>query len=83
MLIWLGVGFLNGAAAETGYELYKKSKKIILVRYDLTVFTAGHLRNFLMFSIIKNDDHCILNQVNNLFLHQSSLKSPLPVKLTW
>ena len=26
---------------------------------------------------------CIFYQVNNLFLHQSYLKSPLPVKLTW
>ena len=26
---------------------------------------------------------CICYQVNNLFLHQSYLKSPLPVKLTW
>ena len=25
----------------------------------------------------------IFYQVNNLFLHQSYLKSPLPVKLTW
>ena len=26
---------------------------------------------------------CIFYKVNNLFLHQSYLKSPLPVKLTW
>ena len=26
---------------------------------------------------------CIFYQANNLFLHQSYLKSPLPVKLTW
>ena len=27
--------------------------------------------------------YCIFYQVNNLFLHQSYLKSPLPAKLTW
>ena len=27
--------------------------------------------------------YCIFHQINNLFLHQSYLKSPLPVKLTW
>ena len=38
---------------------------------------------FFIFSIIKNDFFCTFYQVNNLFLHQSYLKSPLPVKLTW
>ena len=37
---------------------------------------------FWVFSIIKNDFFCIFYQVNSLFLHQSYLKSPLPVKLT-
>ena len=27
--------------------------------------------------------YCIFYKVNNLFLHQSYLKSPLRVKLTW
>ena len=42
-----------------------------------------HLRYFLIFSIIKNEFLGIFYQVDNLFLHQSYLKSPLPVKLTW
>ena len=41
---------------------------------------AGHFGIFGIFSIKKND--FIFYQVNNLFLHQSYLKSPLPVKLT-
>ena len=43
---------------------------------------AGHFRDFLIFSIIKND---LLHfyQINNLFLHHSYLKSQSPVKLTW
>ena len=44
---------------------------------------AGHFRYFWIFSIIKNDFFYIFYQVNNLFLHHSYLKSPLPVKLTW
>ena len=40
-------------------------------------------RYFLIFSIIKNYFFCIFYKVNNLFLHQSYLKSPVPVKLTW
>ena len=44
---------------------------------------AGHFRYFWLFSIIKNDFFCIFYQANSLFLHQSYLKSPLPVKLTW
>ena len=43
---------------------------------------AGHFRYFVIFSIIKMI-FCTFYQVNNLFLHQSYLKSPLPVKLTW
>ena len=39
-------------------------------------------RCFWVFSRIKNDFFCIFNQVNNQFLHQSYLKSLLPVKLT-
>ena len=31
---------------------------------------AGHLRYFLMFSIIKNYFIAFLNQINNLYLHQ-------------
>ena len=38
---------------------------------------------FVIFSIIKNDFCYIFYKVNNIFLHQSYLKSPLPVKLTW
>ena len=42
---------------------------------------AGHFRYFFTF------DHQMIFlhffQVNNLLLHQSYLKSPLPVKLTW
>ena len=41
-----------------------------------------HFRYFLIFSPIKND-FAFLKKVNHLFLHQSYLKSPLPVKLTW
>ena len=44
---------------------------------------AGHFRYFFTFSIIKNDFFCTFYKVNNLFLHQSYLKSSLPVKLTW
>ena len=49
---------------------------------DEPISRAGHFRYFLIFSIIKNDFFCIFYQVNNLFLHQSYLESPLPVKLT-
>ena len=45
-------------------------------------FRAGHFRYFLIFSIIKNNFLGIFYQVNNLLLHQSYLKNPLPVKLT-
>ena len=41
---------------------------------------AGHFRYFLIFSIIKMI-YLHFYKVNNLFLHQSYLKSPLPVKL--
>ena len=50
---------------------------------NLLTFRAGHFRYFLIFSITKNDFFCIFYQAYNLFLHQSYLKSPLPVKLTW
>ena len=43
---------------------------------------AGHFRYFWIFSIIKTI-FFICYQVHNLFLHQSYLKSPLTVKLTW
>ena len=49
---------------------------------EALVARAGHFRYFLNFSIIKNVFFCIFYQVNNLFLHQSYLNSPLPVKLT-
>ena len=42
---------------------------------------AGHFRYFLNFFNSKND-FCIFYQVKCLFLHQSYLKGPLPVKLT-
>ena len=42
---------------------------------------AGHFRYVWIFSRIKMI-FCIFDQVNNLFLHQSYLKSPLPVILT-
>ena len=44
---------------------------------------AGHFRYFFNFC---NDEKwivCTFCKVNNLFMHQSYLKSPLPVKLTW
>ena len=44
---------------------------------------AGHFRYIWTFSIIKNDCIAFFFQINNLFLRQSYLKSPLPVKLTW
>ena len=44
------------------------------------VFTAGHLRYFLIFSLIKNDLIAFFINVNFLFLHQSYLKSLLPIK---
>ena len=44
---------------------------------------AGHFRYFLSFFNNKNDFFALFFQVNNQFLHQSYLKSPLPVKLTW
>ena len=43
---------------------------------------AGHLRYFFIFSIIENDFFAFYED-DTLFLHQSYLKSPLPVKLTW
>ena len=44
---------------------------------------AGHFGYFLHFFNNKKWFYCIFHQINNLFLHQSNLKSPLPVKLTW
>ena len=35
------------------------------------------------FSMVKSDFFCIFYKVGNPFLHQSYLKSPLPVKLTY
>ena len=43
---------------------------------------AGHFQYFSFFNL-KKLFFCIFYQVSNLFLHQSNLKSPLPVKLTW
>ena len=37
----------------------------------------------MTFSIIKKIILCVFFQANNLFLQQSYLESPLPVKLTW
>ena len=39
----------------------------------------------VFFNFFNNNEwcFCIFYLVNNLFLHQSYLKSPLPVKLTW
>ena len=37
---------------------------------------------FFHFSIIKNDFFALFYKVNNRFLHQSYLKSPIPFKLT-
>ena len=42
----------------------------------------NHHRDF-NFLNDKKGIFCIFYQVNNLFLHQSYLKSQLPVKLTW
>ena len=44
---------------------------------------AGHFRYFFNFFNNKNDFYCTFYHINNLFLHQSYLKNPLPVKLTW
>ena len=43
----------------------------------------GALSVFFNFFNSKKWFYCIFYQMNNLFLHQSYLKSPLPVKLTW
>ena len=51
--------------------------------WDLLRGRAGHFRYFLIFSIIKNEFLHFLSSYNNLFLHQSYLKSPLPVNLTF
>ena len=48
-----------------------------------TACRAGHLSYFWICSILKNDFFAFFYQVNNIFLHQSYLKSPLPVNLTW
>ena len=44
---------------------------------------AGHFLYFLNFFNNKNEFFAFFFQVNHIFLHQSNLKSPLPVKLTW
>ena len=41
---------------------------------------AGHFRHFLIFSMIKHFMH-FFYQVNNLFLHQSYLKTPCQINL--
>ena len=52
------------------------------IMYMYVYMQSWALEVFLIFSIIKNDFFCIFYKVNNLFLHQSYLKIPLPVKLT-
>ena len=48
-----------------------------------TVQQRWALSVFFNFFTNKKWFFCIFSKVNNLFLHQSHLKSPLPVKLTW
>ena len=74
------VYYLQTLARSTEIELLDAS-------YCLEIGTAWWqswaLSVFLNFFNNKNDFFCIFYQVNNLFLHQSNLKSPLAVKLTW
>ena len=49
---------------------------------DELIGRAGHFRHFLIFNNKKLFYGIFKNKINNLFLHQSYLKSPLPVKLT-
>ena len=60
------------APSSWGYPALQESKTI----------RAGHFRYFLNFFNNKKLFCLHFFQVNNLFLHQSYLKSPLPVKLT-
>ena len=54
--------------------LYQQSCALAVTELSISVFFIFFNNNKLFFGIF-----C---QVNNLFLHQSYLKSPLPVKLT-
>ena len=49
-----------------------------------SLFQTAELGTFGILEFFTNKNFfCIFYQVSNLFLHQSYLKSPLPVKLTW
>ena len=66
-------------------EWYSDSAVAQWHRYSISYmlsFRAGHFRYFLLFSMLTNDFFGIFYKVNNLFLHQSYLKSPLPAELT-
>ena len=60
-----------------------KSTKFLQVCKLNSLNRAGHFRYFLFFFTNKKWFCFIFYQVDNIFLHQSYLKCPLPVKLTW
>ena len=68
---------------------YKVTKIIIFAPYptaehvDMLSEQSWALQVFISFFKDKNVFYCIFYKVNNLFLHQSYLKSVLQVKLTW
>ena len=73
------------------FNLYSKSASLffscstswVLTTNGSKRYRAGHFRYFFHFFNNKKWFFCTFYKVNNLFLHQSYLKSPLPIKLTW
>ena len=57
--------------------------KRVLHELGVPSVRARHFRYFWILSIIKSNFLHFFYQVDNLFLHQFYLKSPLPVKFTW
>ena len=61
---------------------YKWIGIISMLNHIVVKFKSWALSVFFNFSNNKKWCVCIFYQLNNLFLHQSYLKCPLPVKLT-
>ena len=74
-------------AVKLDVNIYLKSQTSHYLLQDILNLASQYVRQwrsvFFNFSNNKKLFFLFFYKVNNLFLHQSYLKSPLPVKLTW
>ena len=80
-LIWLRVGFGLEVTFWTYRRTWNPKCPALIRKLSLLLSWALALSLFFYFFTHKKWYFCIFYKVNNLFLHQSYLKSPLPVKL--